>query len=190
MGARGLSVHVGGPGGPVGKTNIHVLLHGGDGVDFKLGEVLDEDALVGTFLEVHPGLDVLPEEVVDLLVVDFYKTATYEVSLRCVVFGFGNDLAEGPGDDPAALVATGVAHHGVRFPATGLSIGEDGPVVAVEDALDQEEGTLLVDATLCGVWREDVVEGEVLGLLFVIFFFEIDRLVLHVGVHHAHASCH
>lgn len=148
MGSRGLGVHIGGSGGSVGETDIHVLLHGGDGVDLELGEVLDEDALVGALLEVHSGLDVLPEEIVDLLVVDFNKTATYEVGLRCVVLSFGYDLAEGPGDDAPTLVAAGVAHHGVGFPTAGLTVGEDGPVVAVEDALDEEEGTLFVDATL------------------------------------------
>ena len=148
MGSRGLGVHIGGSGGPVGEADIHVLLHGGDGVDLELGEVLDEDALVGTLLEVHSGLDVLPEEIVDLLVVDFNKTATYKVGLRCVVLSFGYDLAEGPGDDAPALIAAGIAHHGVGLPAAGLTVGEDGPVVAVEDALDEEEGTLFVDATL------------------------------------------
>ena len=107
----------------------------------------------------------------DLLVVDFNKTATDEVGLRCVVLCFGNYLAEGPGDDAPPLVTTGVAHHCMGFPASGLPIGEDGPVVAVKDAFDEEEGTLLVDATLGRLGGEDVVEGEVLGLLFVIFLF-------------------
>jgi len=113
-----------------------------------LGEVLDEYAFLRTLFEIHPRLCVLPKQVVNLLIVDFNKTATYEVSLRCVIFCFSNDLAEGPGDDASTLVAVGIAHHGVRFTTASLSIGEYGPVVAVEDAFHQEEATLLVDATL------------------------------------------
>ena len=128
---RRLSIHVGSSGGSVIESDVHILFHTGNGIDFELGEVFDENALVGAFLELHLGLDVLAEQVVDFLVVDFNETATYEVSLGGVVFGLGYYLTECSGDDSPVLLAAGHAHHGVSLAASGLSVGKDGAVVAI-----------------------------------------------------------
>ena len=79
-------------------------------------------------------------------------------------------------------------HHGVGLAATCLPVGEDGAIVAVKYAFDEEEGTLFVDEALCAVWGEDVVEGEGFGLLFVVFFFEIDLLVFGIDLHDVDAT--
>ena len=121
----------------------------------------------------------------DFLVVDFDKTATNEVGLACIVFSFSYDLTEGPGDDTPVFLAAGVAHHSVCFTASCLTICEDGPVVTVEDALDEEESTLLVDHALSGIRCEDVVEGERFGLLFGIFFAEVNLFKLAIDVYNA-----
>ena len=158
MRSRRLSIHVGGSGGSVIESDVHIFLHAGNRVDFKVGEVFHEDALVRTFLELHLGFDVLPEQVMDFFVVDFDETATYEMSLRGVVFGLGYDLTECPGDDSPVLLATGDSHHGMGLAAAGLSVGKDSPVVAVKDALDEEESALLVDHTLSGIGSKHIIE--------------------------------
>lgn len=72
----------------------------------------------------------------DLLVVNFDKTATNQVRLRCIVFGDSDDLAEGSGNDAASLFAVTTSHHRVRLTAAGLTIREDRAIVAVKHRLD------------------------------------------------------
>ena len=86
--------------------------------------------------------------------------------LLSVAAGEVDDLTEGAGDDAAWLLSLGCAHHGVGLAAAGLPIREDGAIVAFDDAVDEREGSLLVDIALCGVGAEYVVEGEWLGHFF------------------------
>ena len=96
------------------------------------------------------------------------------MSLRCVVFGLGNNLTKCPRNDSLSFLTIWIAHHCVSFTTTSLPISKNSPVVAVKHTLYKEESTLLVNATLSRVWGEHIIKGKSLGLLFCIFFFEIN----------------
>ncbi len=53
-----------------------------------------------------------------------------------IILGDSNYLTEGPGDDSLALFGLVAAHHGVRLTATCLPVGEDGPIVSIQHAVD------------------------------------------------------
>ena len=96
----------------------------------------------------------------DLLVVDFDETATDEVSLCSIILGFSYDLTECSWDDSPVFIATGDTHHSVGLATSCLSVRKDSPVVAVKDALYEEESTLLIDHTLSGIRCEHIIERE------------------------------
>lgn len=148
-----------------------------------LREILHKDSFVRAFLELHLELDVLPEQVVDLFVVDLDEAAADEVGLGGVVLGDGHDLAEGSGDDALSFLTCTSAHHGMSLAATCLPIGKDSPIIAVEHTFDQCEGALLVDGALCGIGGEDCVEGEAFGLLFCVIADEVDLVIFGVDFH-------
>jgi len=185
---RRLRVHIGGPNRPTLKSQLHVVFHLGNGVHFNLQQLLDKNALFGTFLEVHLGLGVLAEQVVYLFIVDLDEAATNEVVLAGIVLGYRDDLAESARNDPARLLTVVAAHHRVRLTAARLAVREDRPVVPVEHVIDEGKGALLVYQTLSAIWGEDVVEGETFGLLFGVLANEIDLVVLGVHPHDAYAA--
>lgn len=135
MGSGGLAVHIGGPGGTVAESDLHIFLHDIGVVDLDFSEIFDEDSFVGALLQLHPGLHILSQQVMDFFIVNFDETAPNEMGLGSIAFGDSHDLAEGPGDNTLALLGGG-AHHGVRFAAAGLPVGEDGAVITVEYVVD------------------------------------------------------
>ena len=110
------------------------------------------------------------------------------MSLSCVVFSLSDDLTKRSRNDSPAFLAAWVAHHCMSFATTSLSIGKNGPVVAVKDTFYKKEGTLFVNATLSRIWSEDIIEGECLGLLFSIFFSEINLFVLAIHIDNIDAT--
>lgn len=77
VGPRWLGIHVGGSDGSIFETHVHVLFHFGDGIYLNLSQIFDEDSFLGTFLELHFSFGVFAKQVMDLLVVNLNKTATY-----------------------------------------------------------------------------------------------------------------
>lgn len=75
MGSRALIVHIGCPDSSVLEANIHVLLHFRNGVHLYLVQIFNEDPLFRTLLELHLGLDVLAEQIMDLFIVNFDEAA-------------------------------------------------------------------------------------------------------------------
>lgn len=108
------------------------MLHLGYGIHLDLQEVLHEDPLIGTLLEIHPGLVILAQQVVDLLIVDLDEATADEVVLRCIVLGDGYDLTERTGNDALGLLGVISTHHGMRLAAARLSICEDSSIVSVQ----------------------------------------------------------
>ena len=92
------------------------------------------------------------------------------MSLSCIVFSLSNYLTKCSRNDSLSFLAIWVAHHCMSFATTSLSVGKNGPVVAVKDTFYKKEGTLFVNATLSRIWGKDIIEGERLWLLFSIFF--------------------
>lgn len=113
----------------------------------------------------------------DLLVIDFNETATDKVSLCRIVLGDGYDLLEGSRNDPSGVLVLVSSHHGMSLSAPGLSVGEDGAVVSLDDVVDERESALFVDKSLRALRAEDIVKGKGLGLLFVVFLFQVDLVV-------------
>jgi hypothetical protein len=123
----------------------------------------------------------------DFLVVDLDEAAADEMRLG-IILGDGDYLAESPGDDSFALFGLVASHHGVRLAATCLSVGEDGSVISIQDAVDKRKGTLLIDEALRAVGREDIVEGEALRLLAVVLPEKVNLVVLAIDFHDADAA--
>jgi hypothetical protein len=59
-----------------------------------LREVLDEDSLIWTLLEIHLALDVLAQKVMDFLIVNFDEAAPDEMGFGSVVLCLGDYLTE------------------------------------------------------------------------------------------------
>ena len=114
----------------------------------------------------------------DLFIVDLNEAAANEMGLACLILGDGDDLAEGARNDSLALLALVATHHCMCLSAAGLAIREDCSIVPVDYAVDQGEGTLLVNQTLSAIGRKHIVEGEAFRLLFGILLDEIDLVVL------------
>lgn len=114
----------------------------------------------------------------DLFIVNLNEAASNEVSLACLILGDGDDLAEGTRDDSFAFLALVATHHRMRLSAAGLPIGENCSIVPVDYAIDQREGTLLVNQTLSAVGGKDIIKREAFRLLFGILLDEIDLVVL------------
>lgn len=107
------------------------MLHLGDGIHLDLQEVFHEDSLIRTLLEIHPGLVILPQQVVDFLVVNLDEATADEVVFGCIVLSDGDNLAECTRNDSLGLLRVVPAHHGVCLPATCLSVCEDSSIVSV-----------------------------------------------------------
>ena len=188
MRARRLGIHVGGSDCPAFEADLHILLHLRNAVNFDHEQILDKDAFIRTFLEVHARLVILGKQVMNLLIIDFDEAAADEMGFRCVVLGNGDDLLEGAGDDASSLFRLVAAHHRVRLAAARLPVREDGPVVPVQHAVHQRKRALLVDQVLRAVGCEHAVEGETFGRLLALFLHKVDLVIFYVGLHHAHAA--
>lgn len=80
----------------------------------------------------------------DLLVVYFNEGAPDEMSLGGVIFCNRDDLGKSSGDDTFPFFRVWVSHHSMGLPAACLPIGKNGPVVAVQNIINQRESTLFV----------------------------------------------
>lgn len=94
-------------------------------------EILHEHSLLWTFFEVHTTFDVFCQEIMDLLVINFYETASDEVSLGSVVFRYSYNLLEGSRNDSLGFLILVSTHHSVSLPTTGLSICKNSAVIAL-----------------------------------------------------------
>lgn len=111
------------------------------------------------------------------LVVNFNKTAAYQMIFAGIIFSDGYDLTKRTRNDAFALLVLVATHHRVCLATACLPVCEDGPIVSIQHIVDQRECALLVDQTLRAVRPEDIVEREAFGLLFVVFSDEIDLFV-------------
>jgi len=123
---------------------------------------------------------------VDFFVVDLDEAAPDEMRL-CVIFCDGHYLAESSRNNSFTFFTLVASHHRVCLTATGLPIRKDGPIVAVEDAIDEREGALFVDEALGAIGSEDIVEGKAFGLFSVILAEKIDLVVLRIDLYNAGA---
>lgn len=108
----------------------------------------------------------LVEEIVAVLFIDF---EVGDIGSELAVSSFlvlVVEHAEHAWDDAATAPAL-AAIHGISFPAAGLSVGEDGAVVAFEAALDDGAGYGVEYFLLGGVFAEEPSEGEFLLFLIV-----------------------
>ena len=60
-------------------------------------------------------------------------------------------LSDRPGNHASEPVGLGASHHGVGLAGSGLSVGHDGTIVAVQEPRDHAPRTLLVHLLLAGV---------------------------------------
>jgi hypothetical protein len=96
-----------------------------------LGQIFHKNPFIWTFLQVHPHLAVLAQQIMDFLIVYFDETAANEVSLGSIILCDGDNLAKGAGNDSTHLLTVWNAHHCEGFAAAGLPVSEDGAIVAI-----------------------------------------------------------
>lgn len=124
----------------------------------------------------------------NLFVVYLDEAASNEVSLGCLALSKSNDLAEGSGDNTLALLALAAPHHRVSLAAPSLSVGEDRPVVPVENAVHKGECCLLIDQSLGAIWSEYIVVREAFGGFLGIFFQEMNLFIVGVDLYNTDAG--
>ena len=119
----------------------------------------------------------------DFFIINLNETALNQMFFLRLTIREGDDLAECSRDDSSSLFALGWTHHGVGFSTTGLPVGEDGAIVALDDTVDKGESSLFVDIALKGVGAEHMVESERLGCLLFITFEKINLIRLGINLH-------
>ena len=74
----------------------------------------------------------------------------------------------------------------MRLAGCGLSVGEDGAVEALDDAVDDRRGSVVVHLFLVGIDVEYLIEGKLQGLFFLVL--NRDGLIIQelVAVHRPH----
>lgn len=80
----------------------------------------------------------------DLFVVNFNKTASYQMSFRIVAFCYRHDLAESSGNDTFSFLSAR-SHHSVSLSTSSLPICEDGAVIPIQYTVYKSEGTLFIN---------------------------------------------
>jgi hypothetical protein len=122
------------------------LLHIRNTFDFLKDNVFNKDPRVRIFPDFHFGFDVLSQQVMDLLVINFNRTTLDEVGFQvALAFDDGHDLGKGTGDYALTFLDIWSAHHCESFATPGLPVCEYGPVVTVQDTVNQGECTLLIN---------------------------------------------
>lgn len=136
-------------------------------------------------------LAVIAEEVADYFIVDLkVADADHEGSgLITSISDVLEDVLDGPGDDAALRVVAVIfeALHSEGFASSGLAVGHDGGIEALEGRLHGMAGSVVIDFLLSVVLVVDKVEGEgvhgvAVGVVEIIFelirVHEVDIVVL------------
>ena len=136
MRARTFLVHVCFSDCSILEANIHILLHFRNRIHLQLHQILNENPLFRTFLQLHFCLDVLTQKIMYFFIVNFDKAAANEVSLRCVVLRNSDDLAKRPRNYTPGLFTISSAHHRMRLSTSCLAIGKNGSIVPIKNIFD------------------------------------------------------
>lgn len=110
-----------------------------------------------------PVLGVLAQKVPDFLLVNLEVRSPHEVLLVLPQRNVVEDMLESVGDDTPQLWRVRVTLHGMGLTRSGLTVREDGTVVALERRLDDGGRAGVIDVPLRGFGGEDCIEGEILG---------------------------
>ena len=173
-----LSIHICSSCCSILKTDVHVLLHVGDTVDFNLVEILDEDTLFGAFLELHSSFGVFAQKVMNFLIVNFYKTATNQVGFTGLIFCNCYDLAECSRNDSLQLLIVRNTHHCVGLSTSSLTVSEYGAIISIENTVNEWKSALFINEVLRGLSSKDSVIGKAFWRFVIVLFDEVDLIVL------------
>jgi len=99
---------------------------------------------------------------VDFFIVNFKIAAAHqELHALVLLINEAEDMGKAVRDDSSEVIIAWNTEHRMSFTAACLSIGEDCSIIALDDGLDEGEGTLVIDSLLLGVSIVDGVERKI-----------------------------
>jgi hypothetical protein len=104
-----------------------------DVLDSEVAELLHINTTIWLFMKVKLILWILRKEITNFLIIDFeIRCADQELGLHRISLNTSEYILESSGHDTTLLVVMFSTSHGMSFTGTSLTIGENGPVVALE----------------------------------------------------------
>ncbi len=111
---------------------------------------------------------MLGEEIVALTLIDLYIADghLYFFLFQSFLIKY---IRQSPGNQPPIIKTLSPTRHGKRLTRTSLSIGKNGPIVAINRGVNDILGHLVKNLFLLGLHVEKLVEGENALLLLVVY---------------------
>lgn len=116
------------------------------------------------------------------LVVYLHETALYQMFLLVLVIDECNNMIECSRNNTFELFRGVSAHHREGFTTTGLSVGEDGPIIPLNHTINKWEGSFLVYLALSWSGIEHVVKGKGFALRSASWMSDADLVVFAIDV--------
>lgn len=116
----------------------------------------------------------------NLLIIDFQKTASNQVCFWDIVLCDCDNLSESSRNDAFQLLIVWYTHHCVCLAAACLSIGENCSIIPVKDTIYEWEGALFIDQILRRVSSEDSIISETFGRFIIVLSDEIDAIIIEI----------
>lgn len=80
--------------------------------------------------------------------------------------GEGNDLTKCPGYDAFAAFTLIGSHHCVSLATSGLTIGENGAIVSLNNTVNEWKSSFLIDVALQTIGIKHIIESEGFRIFF------------------------
>jgi hypothetical protein len=99
--------------------------------------MLDKYSLVRRLFNLHFVLYIIAQQIMYFLVVYLHETALYQMFLLVLVIDECNNMIECSRNNTFELFRGVSAHHREGFTTTGLSVGEDGPIIPLNHTINK-----------------------------------------------------
>ena len=97
-------------------------------------------------------------------------------------------MSERSGNNSLEFIDIYLAHHGMCFTASGLSIGENGTIIAEQYVLYKAIRSFRIDQFLLGFFVKYMIKCKGFGIIGIIKFKEVDLIIFLVGLNDGGAS--
>ncbi len=121
-------------------------------------------------------------------IVDLDKTATNKVCFGNIVFCNCYDLTKSSWNDSFQLLIIRNTHHSVSLTTASLSIGKDGPIVSVKNAIDERKSALLINKGLGWFSPEHFIVTEAFGRFVIIVSDKIDLIIFKINFYYVNTT--
>jgi hypothetical protein len=135
--------------------------------DSELLEVLDKDALLGTFAHFEFRFLIKVEKIPKFFIIKFDERAQNKELLFRGGFGLEKYFFETPGNDTTILFRLEIAHHGMGLARASLSIGKNRSIVPLDYFINQFHANWLINLFLSTLGIKNIIKGENLIFSFI-----------------------